>query len=316
MQLCLLHLDDALQSQPDFIDHCERNGVRHLEATQLGRAVRLWGKEAAIKPLAALIFAQSNYWGKEPILCFMGSGDFHHVSALLIERSLAKQKEPVTIIHFDNHPDWVHFSGGMHCGSWVNRAAANPNVAKIITIGVSSKDLTRPEWKGANLELMREGKLELFPFHHAPSRVKKSYGSGPGFKQFGNHIHWNSIAELGNGKFLDMLLSRITTRQVYLTIDKDVLRSEDALTNWDQGAMKLPYLLELITAIGKNHGIVGADVTGDYSAPRYGGNLVTRGKKHAEIWLDQPRRPDLARAARVNSASNHALLAVLQEAMA
>ena len=316
MKLCLLHLDDALQLQTDFIGHCERNGAQHVEAKRLGRRVRLWGKEKTLQPLSALIYSQSAYLSKEPKLWFMGSGDFHHISALLMECSIAEQKDPVTIIHFDNHPDWVHFRSGMHCGSWVNRAAKNPNVAKIITVGVSSKDLKLPEWKGANLELMRDGKLELFPFSHAPSWVRKSYGSGAGYKQFGNHIHWNTIAELGDGPFLDTLLLRIQTRNVYLTIDKDVLRSEDALTNWDQGEMQMSYLLELITVIGKNHRIIGADVTGDYSTPHYSGNLFTRSKKHAEIFMDQPRQPSLQRAAKVNSGSNYALLDVLQKVMA
>src|SRR5207237_2921907 len=31
-----------------------------------------------------------------------GSGDFHHLSALLVRRV----KEPVVLVSFDNHPDW------------------------------------------------------------------------------------------------------------------------------------------------------------------------------------------------------------------
>ncbi len=317
MKLCLLHLDDALQSQTDFIGHCERNGGRHLHAESLGSAVRLWGKDATLDQLGALICGQFANLGEEPKLWFMGSGDFHHISALLIDRAAAGRSEPITVIHFDNHPDWVHFHGGMHCGSWVNRAAANPNVAKVITLGVSSKDLVRPEWKGANLSLMQEGKLELFPFWHAPSRVRKQYGSGAGYSQTNGHIKWRTIAEQGNGPFLATLLSRIATRDVYLTIDKDVLRAEDALTNWDQGQMQLPYLLEIIQTIGGHHRIIGADVTGDYSAPHYSGSMLTRAKKYGEIFMDQPRcRPNVTEAARVNSASNHALLDVLQQVMA
>lgn len=317
MKLCLLHLDDALQRQADFIGHCERNGAHHLHAEAVGSQVRLWGKNANLAELNALICGQSAHLGAEPKLWFMGSGDFHHVSALLIDRAVATEDEQITVIHFDNHPDWVHFNGGMHCGSWVNRAAANPKVAKIITVGVSSKDLNQPEWKGANLTLLRDGKLELFPFWHEPSRVRKQYGEGPSYQQVGNAINWRTIAEQGDGPFLTMLLSRIKTRKVYLTIDKDVLRPEDALTNWDQGKMDLSYLLQLIQAIGQKHQIIGADVNGDYSTPNYTGNLLTRGKKYAEIFMDQPRHhPDPAETARVNSASNHTLLDMLQQVMA
>ena len=317
MKLCLLHLDDALPSQGDFISHCERNGATHLHAEKIGSAIRLWGKEPCLQELSAVLHGKCRDLGAGPKLWFMGSGDFHHVSALHIAHAVEEAGEPVTVIHFDNHPDWVHFSGGMHCGSWVNRATNHPNVAKVITLGVTSYDLKNPEWRGANLSLMREGKLELFPYWHAPSRVRKQYGTGPGYTQKQGRIHWHSIAEAGEGPFLATLLSRIGTRMVYLTIDKDVLAHDDALTNWDQGRMSLAYLLQIIAAIGAAHRIIGADVTGDYSPPHYSGNIVTRFMKRAEIFTDQPRsRPSLEEAARVNSASNHALLDALQEVMA
>ena len=111
-------------------------------------------------------------------------------------------------------------------------------------------------------------------------------------------------------------MSRIETEAVYLTIDKDVLAHTDAVTNWDQGSMRLPYLLNLISEIGCRHRIVGADVTGDYSFPAYGGGLWTMLMKHGEILLDQPRRPSDARlATNINSAGNHALLEILSQAM-
>src|SRR5689334_20738637 len=123
MKLYLLHLDDALSLQTDFIGHCERNGAGHLHAEDLGRAVRLWSKTATLENVAALVRGRAASSGAEPKLWFMGSGDFHHISALLIETTLSTLDDPVTVIHFDNHPDWVNFSKGMHCGSWVNRIA-------------------------------------------------------------------------------------------------------------------------------------------------------------------------------------------------
>jgi len=122
---------------------------------------------------------------------------------------------------------------------------------------------------------------------------------------------------MGEQNFIEYLLSRIITKSVYLTIDKDVLAREDAITNWDQGCMRMPYLLSLVKEIGKRHAVIGADVTGDYSIPRYSGDLWTRLCKHAEIFVDQPRgKPDHAQAVNINSAANHALLEVLSEVMA
>ena len=98
---------------------------------------------------------------------------------------------------------------------------------------------------------------------------------------------------------------------------KDVLCSLDAVTNWDQGRMKLADVLHLLNEIGKSHRIIGADVTGDYSRPRYGGGVWTRLMKRGECLIDQPRdAPPDAEVVNVNSAANYALLDVFGAVMA
>ncbi len=316
MQLLLLHLDDALELQPDFVRACMRTGARQIHAEDHGLMVRLWGHQTAIDALDGCLSRQMVGDQKQPHLCFMGSGDFHHVSALLVAAALENNPGPATLIHFDNHPDWVHFGNGMHCGSWINRALQHPGLEKIVTIGVCSDDLTNPERKGANLSLLQQGQLELYPYSHAPSRVRKNYGSGASYEQKNGVLSWKTISEIGEDNFIGQLLSRIKTEAVYLTIDKDVLVHDDAITNWDQGRMRLPYVLSLITEISKRHRIIGADVTGDYSTPSYAGNLWTRFTKRAEIFVDQPHTtPDPVLTTNINSAANHALLEVLSEAM-
>ena len=315
MQLHLLHFDDAFALQPEFVEHCDRNGALHFNAIPEGSAIRLWGKPAKLEHMESRldeIFINLD----EPKLFFMGSGDFHHVTALLLEKCLAGRTDPITVIHFDNHPDWVHCSVGMHCGSWVKRASTHPLIARILTIGVTSNDLTNPEWKGAGLSLLQDGMLELYPYDHKPSRVRNAYGEGASYQQTNGHIHWKTIAGLGEEAFLELFLTRIPTRDVYMTIDKDVLCREDAETNWDQGTMSLAFLLKMIRAVGTNHHIIGADVTGDYSPPNYTGNFWTRLMKRAEILLDQPTlRTTPQKAGAVNTLGNLALLETLQELM-
>jgi hypothetical protein len=235
---------------------------------------------------------------------------------LLLETALHDEEKAATIVHFDNHPDWVRFAGGVHCGSWVNRAAQNAQVDKVITVGACSKDLQGPEWKGANLSLLKTGALELYPYDHAPSRVSKDYGSGACHTQAPGCIEWKTIASLGEDNFIAHLLSRIETENVYLTIDKDVFVRDYAVTNWDQGSMRLPYLLSMIAAIGNTHRIIGADVVGDYSRPIYAGSPWTVLAKRAEVLIDQPlRSPDPCSAMRINSESNHQLLMALSQVM-
>jgi hypothetical protein len=315
MQLLLLHLDDALELQPDFIRSCLKAGAREFAAND-GPAIRLWCRQHDLEAFATRLSRQMPRRRQDARLCFMGSGDFHHVTSLLLEDALRNEEQPATVIHFDNHPDWVRFAGGVHCGSWVNRAAQHAQVDKVITVGVCSNDLCRPEWKGANLSLLSSSALELYPYDHAPSRVKKDYGSGSCYRQADGFIEWSTIASSGEQNFIGYLLSRILTDNVYLTIDKDVFARDDAVTNWDQGSMRLPYLLSMIAAIGHLHHIIGADVTGDYSRPIYGGSTWTVISKRAEILIDQPHgSPDARNAIRINSAVNHRLLEALSEVM-
>jgi hypothetical protein len=114
---------------------------------------------------------------------------------------------------------------------------------------------------------------------------------------------------LGEGPFADLLASRIETDAVYITIDKDVLRADDAVTNWDQGQTSLSLLETLIQRIAANHRLIGADVVGDWSPPRYGGGVLPALLKRGEALLDQPwRGPDQAAAVRLNEAVNRRLL--------
>src|SRR2546429_2382223 len=48
MQLSLLHLDDALDSQPDFIRACDYAGAQQIRVEEEGSAIRLWGRQQAL----------------------------------------------------------------------------------------------------------------------------------------------------------------------------------------------------------------------------------------------------------------------------
>lgn len=281
-----------------------------MEAKNIGKRIRLWSKEKSLDKLASLLHEEFFASKTEmPRLFYMGSGDFHHVSALILAETLRKAVRPVTVIHFDNHPDWVNFKNGMHCGSWVNRAIANDRVENFITIGVCSNDLEQPDKKGGNVSLLFQSKLKLFPYTHAPSHISAKHKAG-------KYYHWQCISQIGESAFMMQLLKEIPTEDVYITIDKDVLAREDCESNWDQGAMRLPYLTSLIRAIGQKHNVIGADVTGDYSKPKYAGSLWQRAIKNGEALLDQPYvPPSTKKASDLNSRTNQILLDVFSEVM-
>jgi hypothetical protein len=197
----------------------------------------------------------------------------------------------------------------MHCGSWVTRALRIPEVAKIVTVGICSKDLQHPEWKGGALEAMACGKLEIFPYRQQPSAVSYDYGQGPGFKQLGRRIVWQTIEAMGLAAFRDILLKRIGTEAIYITFDKDVLAWGDAATNWDNGELRLGDVLGLIQALAAKHRIIGADVIGDRSAVELKGGWWTVLKKSGELAIDH-RKPKLPadKWLAVNEAANLQIL--------
>ena len=55
---------------------------------------------------------------------------------------------------------------------------------------------------------------------------------------------------------------------VYLSIDKDVLGTEYARTNWDQGTLSLEQLKEIVLQIAARREIIGIDVCGELSAAK------------------------------------------------
>ncbi|MBI4724311.1 MAG: arginase, partial [Rhodomicrobium sp.] len=102
MRLEIIHLDEGLTGQAAFLSACAGREAVTVEARDEARYIRLWGWETDLKRVSSKL---PEYGG--PTLSFFGSGDFHHVSAMLIERAASSAGRPFTVVHFDNHPDWV-----------------------------------------------------------------------------------------------------------------------------------------------------------------------------------------------------------------
>ena len=61
-----------------------------------------------------------------------GSGDFHHLTGLWLRST----REPVTLVSFDNHPDWDVRPPRWCCGGWINRALELPHVRQVGDLGL------------------------------------------------------------------------------------------------------------------------------------------------------------------------------------
>ena len=252
--------------------------VTRVDLRDLGPSLRLWSRGKNIDAARARIAAVAD---RRPSITFMGSGDFHHLATLLVERV----EEPFTLLHFDNHPDWVRLAPRWHCGSWVNRVLALPNVQRVITVGCCSDDLVDPGRKGGNLPALDAGRLALFPWQHGASHVRRRLTDGPGHTWRDGHIHWRNLAAMPMQQAIDAVLAAIPTEAIWITLDKDVLPESEALTNWDQGQMPLAALLAMLRAAGQSKRALGADICGEYSPPRHANWL-----KRIESKMDQPAR--------------------------
>lgn len=300
MRAALLHLDDALMPQRRLRQAVCNAGGRLLDYRDLGPALRLWARPAALARLKDRLTAALPA-GLGPMLVFSGSGDFHHVTLLLLQRALEAAGQPkVTLLHFDNHPDWVKFGPGAHCGSWASQAARLANVDKVITVGVCSGDLDRPQ--AADVRVIEQGRHQLYAYR-APN-------GGDLVRMCGQA--WPTIEAMGEAAFADFLPGLIETDALYVTVDKDVLRAEDAGTNWDQGRTSLSLLKTLIARAAEGRRLIGADIVGDWSKPVYGGTPLAWLLKQGEAMLDQPWRAPGDTACAANEDVNLALLSVLQ----
>ncbi|MBS7816888.1 arginase family protein [Wohlfahrtiimonas chitiniclastica] len=207
---------------------------------------------------------------------FMGSGDYHHISTLLIERMPID--EPFDVVIFDNHPDNMRFPFGIHCGSWVAHIAKLPQVHHIHVLGITSNDIgIAHSWEN-HLRPLYGDKLTYWSMK-VNTRWAQWMGLKKAFQSF----------ETGDDlihTFLQMQAN--STRPVYLSIDKDALSDQVVQTNWDQGILEARHMMAVIDAIKPR--LIGSDVTGDVSEYTYQTGwkrLLSRLDQQAPIPLDK-----------------------------
>ena len=165
---------------------------------------------------------------------FIDSGNYHYVSRFWTE----KIRREFVLVLFDNHTDLQpsRFGPIMSCGSWVRDALdTNPLLRKVVLLGVTDAYGERLE-----KELAREPAYapRLRAFSHAALNQKST---------------WQELAD------------EHYRLPVYLSIDKDVLRPEDDLTDWNQGDMSLSVLKNFLDLLIRHHEIIGVDICGECS---------------------------------------------------
>ncbi|MDD3987551.1 MAG: hypothetical protein WC293_04755 [Candidatus Omnitrophota bacterium] len=265
MDIRILDFDGSLTSQKRLLS---AYNPRIIDFKDFSSSARLWMSR---KTAGLISLRLEDISGG---INFLGSGDFHHISSLTTE----KISEPFILIVFDLHPDWDILPPFLGCGSWVTRSLRNKSILKCFLIGPSSQDIAFPYIQTGNLKLLENNRLEIYPYAHIPSTVflrrvpsNSSMRLEKGFLR--TKIYWDELKGKNLNDFLLTVISRLPTKKVYLSIDKDCLKSEYALTNWEEGYLSLEDLLMMLKSIRNNLDILGVDITGDYSKPFFSKRL-------------------------------------------
>lgn len=75
-----------------------------------------------------------------------------------------------------------------------------------------------------------------------------------------------SQAEIDHHQAWPSKAGKLIHEPVYISIDKDVLRKQDAVTDWTNGDMTLLQLQAVLRIIYAHEEVIGVDITGECSA--------------------------------------------------
>ena len=205
--------------------------------------------------LRALDRALNSKLPKEYGTVLFGSGDFHHISYLLLTRLAGI--EPFQLVVFDNHPDNMRFPFGIHCGSWVHWALRLPFISHVHVVGITSPDISGAHWWENHLWPMYQKRLTYWCMD-VDTRWGRRLGLEHAFQVCSNP---DELLERFSAQ------ARSSSQSAYISIDKDVLSSEVVRTNWDQGLLLDTHIMDAIDLFKGR--IVGSDINGEVSAYRY-----------------------------------------------
>jgi arginase family enzyme len=248
-----LNLDDAWRDEPF--------GLPVIDAHDWGPPLRFSAPPRVVEQF----YHQYETHLATPYLLY-GSGDFHYLTAL----RLRCVSEPMVVLSFDNHPDWDVRPPRWGCGGWVNRALELGHVRQVSVWGCGNFECWWPHQIFGNRRAERAGTLEVHPWaDDRPIKDRQRRGAilrddwHQGFEEF---------------------LSTVGASNVYVTIDLDCLRTDDAVTNWESGRYTVVDLEWALVRLRSSSHVIGGDICGAYSPPTY-----ARWKQRFAAEFDHPK---------------------------
>jgi arginase family enzyme len=265
--------------------HLDLDGAWPADALPIRTVdLRSWGPRLRYITAEGELRAFARELPPDPARFFLyGSGDFHHISAVLVRRSAELAQRPIRVVCFDNHPDWDVRPPRWGCGTWVNRALESAGVERVSVWGCGNFEMNPPHRWFRNRAALQLGRLEIYPWLE-----RESAGAA---RRFPGVSRDNWRAEF------DRFASEQQGAQLYVTVDMDCLQSTDACTDWESGLFSAEDVAWAISRLRQTSTIVAGDVCGATSPAVYAGAF-----QRFAGWWDHPRLPAVnsGEAMRVN----------------
>ena len=174
-----------------------------------------------------------------------------------------------------------------------------PHVRKVSVWGCGNFECWWPHQIFGNRKAEREGNLEVHPW--ADERPAK------------DRTRRGAILMENWKRYFEEFVRSLGRASVYVTIDIDCLRAEEAVTNWENGRFTVADLVWALDKLREHCRIVAGDICGAFSEPVY-----TRWKQRFAAEFDHPKlsQPSPAESRRINLATLKKLWPALQGATA
>lgn len=185
---------------------------------------------------------------------FIDSGDYHYITEFWTD----KIKKPFSLVLFDHHTDMQtsQVKEMLSCGNWVkDMIECNSFLEQVILLGI-------------------------------PKNTEQKMP-----KRYQQKVKTYDVEDMQHFLFSEHTIP--VKYPVYISIDKDVLNTKSAITNWDQGSLSLADLQKVLYAFLNEETVIGIDICGEYSMMQ-------------DLF-------DEKRAAAIDNIANASLLAVIRD---
>jgi hypothetical protein len=267
--------------------------MRSVDARAVGPHLRYTAGEKMLEQAMGVL--RQGLAGEKFVL--YGSGDFHYLSAWWLRAALLEtpEKRDLTLLAFDNHPDWDVRPPRWGCGGWINRALDMENVARASVWGCGNFELQFPARLFRNKKTLASGRLQV---HGWAERQSASVAT-----------RFSCMTRENWRERFAAYAQSLRGAAIYVTVDFDTLAAEHAVTNWENGLF-LPD--DIAWAIGElrraGAEILAGDCCGAFSPPQYA-RRWQRFIANFDHPKQSPPTPDAARAV------NHRSLAIIWPAL-